>query len=200
MLARGFDILTHSMRKTHLILALCALLPQAFGQGRNYGRSMVITKQGIAATCHTLATQAAAQILARGGSAVDAANTANTVLGEVEPMMNGPGGDIFAIYWDSKTGKLTGLNGSGPAPKGLSPKFLADQGVKTMPADGIHSVTVPGAVDGWWKMHQRFGTLPWKDLFHWCGDRLCRVQRDLPVTDGIAEAWGSPSTTGRCTR
>ena len=182
------------MRKYHLILALCSLIPQAFGQGRNYGRSMVITKQGIAATCHTLASQAAAQILARGGSAVDAAIAANLVLGVVEPMMNGPGGDIFAIYWDAKTGKLTGLNGSGPAPKGLSPKFLADQGVKTMPADGIHSVTVPGAVDGWWKMHQRFGKLPWKDLFQ---AAIAYAEDGFPVTDGIAEAWGSPSTIAK---
>src|SRR5258706_16321117 len=85
------------------------------GQGRNYGRSMVITQQGIAATSQTLASQAAAQILARGGSAVDAAICANAVLAVVEPMMNGLGGDLFALYWESKTGKLTGLNASGPA-------------------------------------------------------------------------------------
>ncbi len=74
---------------------------------------MVITRQGIAATSQTLASQAAAQILAKGGSAVDAAIAANAVLGLVEPMMDGVGGDIFAIYWDAKSGKLTGLNGSG---------------------------------------------------------------------------------------
>src|SRR5271165_1268557 len=123
---------------------LFLIIPVVFGQGRNYGRSMVITKQGIAATSQTLASQAAAQILAKGGSAVDAAIAANAVLGLVEPMMDGVGGDIFAIYWDAKSGKLTGLNGSGPAPRGLSPKLLAEKGVKTMPRDGIHSVTVPG--------------------------------------------------------
>ena len=131
---------------------------------------MVISKQGIAATSQTLASQAAAQILAQGGSAVDAAIAANAVLGVVEPMMDGIGGDLFAIYWDAKTGKLTGLNASGPAPRGLSPKFLADKGIKTMPAAGIHSVTVPGAVDGWAKMHQRSGN---------CRGRICFSRRSL---------------------
>jgi len=172
------------MRFTLLFL----MLPAVFGQGRNYGRSMVITKQGIAATSQTLASQAAAQILAKGGSAVDAAIAANAVLGLVEPMMNGMGGDVFAIYWDAKTGKLTGLNGSGPAPRGLSPKFLADQGVKTMPAAGIHSVTVPGAVNGWWAMHQRFGKLPWKDLFQ---SAIAYASDGFPVTEAIVEEWGT---------
>jgi gamma-glutamyltranspeptidase/glutathione hydrolase len=128
------------------------------GQGRNYGRSMVITRQGIAATSQTLASQAIAQILAKGGSAVDAANA---VLAVVEPTKNGLGGDLFAIYWEASTGKLTGLNASGPAPRALSPEFLAKQGVKTMPLQGIHSFTVPGAVEGWAKIHERFGKLPW---------------------------------------
>src|SRR5580693_7549335 len=94
-----------------------------YGQGRNYGRSQVITQQGIAATSQTLASQAAVQILARGGSAVDAAITANAVLAVVEPMKDGLGGDLFALYWDAKTGKLQGLNASGPAPRGLTPEF-----------------------------------------------------------------------------
>src|ERR1700689_5213906 len=89
------------------------------GFGRNYGRSMVISQQGIVATSNPLASQAGAQILARGGSAADAAIAANAVLGVVEPMMNGMGGDLFAIYWDAKTKKLTGLNASGPAPRTL---------------------------------------------------------------------------------
>src|SRR5580692_10366357 len=124
------------MRIFVLLGVLLSLTSAAFAQGRNYGRSMVIARQGIAATSQTLASQAAAQILARGGSAVDAAIAANAVLGLVEPMMDGVGGDMFAIYWEAKSGKLTGLNGSGPAPRGLSPKFLADKGAKTMPASG----------------------------------------------------------------
>src|ERR1700675_4850370 len=124
------------MRICPLLLAFISVFQPAFGQGRNYGRSMVITKQGIAATSQTLASQAAAQILARGGSAVDAAIAANAVLGVVEPMMTGMGGDLFVLYWEAKTGKLTGLNASGPAPRGLTPAFLAKQGAKTMPRNG----------------------------------------------------------------
>jgi gamma-glutamyltranspeptidase / glutathione hydrolase len=175
-------ILTRIMR----IAAFFLMIPTVFGQGRNYGRSMVITKQGIAATSQTLASQAAAQILAKGGSAVDAAIAANAVLGLVEPMMDGVGGDMFAVYWDARSGKLTGLNASGPAPRGLSPKFLAEKGVKTMPADGIHSVTVPGAVGGWWSMHQRFGKLPWKDLFQ---AAIAYADEGFPVTEAIVEEW-----------
>jgi gamma-glutamyltranspeptidase/glutathione hydrolase len=178
------------MRMYRLFGALFLLIHAVFGQGRNYGRSMVITKQGIAATSQTLASQAAAQILARGGSAVDAAIAANAVLGLVEPMMDGIGGDMFAIYWDAKTGKLTGLNGSGPAPRGLSPKFLTEKGFKTMPREGIHSVTVPGAVGGWWAMHQRFGKLPWKDLFQ---PAIAYADEGFPVTEAIVEAWSSPA-------
>lgn len=134
-------------------------------QDRPYGRSMVVTDRGIVATSHVLASQAGAQILATGGSAMDAAIAANAVLGVTEPMMNGIGGDLFLLYWDAKSGKLYGLNASGWAPQGLTIDFLKKQGVKYMPEEGIHSVTVPGVVDGWAKAHQRFGRLPWKDLF-----------------------------------
>ncbi len=156
------------------------------GQGRNYGRSMVITQQGIAATSQALASQAGAQILARGGSAGDAAIAANAVLAVVEPMMNGLGGDLFVLYRDGATGKLTGLNASGPAPRGLSPDFLAKQNAKTMPDHGIHAVTVPGAVQGWAKIHQRYGKLPWKDLFQ---SAIAYAEQGFPVTEAIHEAW-----------
>src|SRR5437868_14230212 len=92
-------------------------------QDRSEARSMVISRQGIVATSQTLASQAGAQILARGGSAMDAAIAANAVLGVVEPMSDGIGGDLFAIHWDSKTGKLSGLNASGWAPKALSIEY-----------------------------------------------------------------------------
>src|SRR5579862_9335453 len=121
------------------------ILPALHAQGRTYGRSNVISQQGIVATSQTLASQAGAQILAKGGSAVDAAIAANAVLGVTEPLMTGLGGDLFVIYWDAKTGKLTGLNSSGSAPQALTPDFLAKQGVTRMPGDGINSVTVPGA-------------------------------------------------------
>ena len=134
-------------------------------QDRSYGRSVVMTDRGIVATSHYLASQAGAQILAQGGSAMDAAIAANATLGVTEPMMNGIGGDLFLIYWDAKTGKLYGLNASGWAPRKLTIEFLAQHGITTMTHDGIQTVTVPGAVDGWSQAHKRFGRLPWKDLF-----------------------------------
>src|SRR3989442_6045404 len=85
-------------------------------QDRTQARSMVISDRGIVATSQTLASQAGAQVLARGGSAMDAAIAANVALGVLEPMSNGIGGDLFVIYWESKTGKLTGINASGWAP------------------------------------------------------------------------------------
>ena len=138
---------------------------RATTQDRSYGRSVVMTERGIVATSHYLASQAGAEVLAKGGSAMDAAIAANAVLGVTEPMMNGIGGDLFLIYWDAKSGKLYGLNASGWAPRKLTIEFLAQHGITAMPHDGIHSVTVPGAVDGWSQAHKRFGKLPWKDLF-----------------------------------
>src|SRR6266852_1288151 len=133
-----------SLRVILLSLLLVTAAP-LLAQDRSYGRSMVINDGGIVATSHTLASQAGAQILARGGSAIDAAIAANATLGVTEPMMNGIGGDLFLLYWDAKTGKLYGLNASGWAPRNLSIEFLGRQGITTMPADGIHTVTVPGA-------------------------------------------------------
>ena len=148
-----------------LAILLLAMSAYVFPQDRSYGRSMVITDRGIVATSHYLASQAGGQILARGGSAMDAAIAANAVLGVTEPMMNGVGGDLFLIYWDAKAGKLYGLNASGWAPKKLTIDFLTQQGITSMPREGIHSITVPGAVDGWSQAHHRFGRLPWKELF-----------------------------------
>jgi gamma-glutamyltranspeptidase/glutathione hydrolase len=163
-------------------------LAPVYGQGRNYGRSMVIAQQGIAATSQTLASQAAAQILARGGSAVDAAIAANTVLAVVEPMKTGLGGDLFVLYWEAGTGKLVGLNASGTAPKALSPEFLAKQGIKTMPQSGIHSFTVPGAVQGWAQIHKKYGKLPWKDLFQ---SAIAYAEQGFPVTEAVRESWAA---------
>src|ERR1035437_6225647 len=136
-----------------------------YSQDRTQARSMVISDRGIVATSQTLASQAGAQILARGGSAVDAAIAANAVLGIVEPMNGGIGGDLFATYWDAKTRKLTGLNWSGGAPANLTIELLRSKGYTSMPTSGIHTVTVPGCVEGWAKLHSRYGKLPWKELF-----------------------------------
>jgi gamma-glutamyltranspeptidase/glutathione hydrolase len=172
---------------TRIACIALAWLVSAYGQqGRNYGRSMVIAQQGIAATSQTLASQAAAQILARGGSAVDAAIAANAVLAVVEPMKTGLGGDLFVLYWEAASGKLVGLNASGPAPKALSPEFLAKQGIKTMPQSGIQSFTVPGAVEGWSEIHKRYGKLPWRDLFQ---AAIAYAEKGFPVTEAIRESW-----------
>jgi gamma-glutamyltranspeptidase/glutathione hydrolase len=155
-------------------------------QERSYGRSMVVSDRGIVATSHVLASQAGAQILARGGSAIDAAIAANAVLGVTEPMMNGIGGDLFLIYWDAKSGKLHGLNASGWAPRGLSIDFLKKQGITAMPQEGIHSVTVPGAVEGWSEAHKRFGKLPWKEIF---GPAIYYAEHGYPVPEFIHGYW-----------
>jgi gamma-glutamyltranspeptidase / glutathione hydrolase len=159
---------------------------QASAQERSHARSMVITDRGIVATSHTLASQAGAQVLARGGSAMDAAIAANATLGVTEPMMNGIGGDLFLIYWEEKSGKLYGLNASGWAPKNLTADFLAKNGITSMPREGIHSVTVPGAVDGWKKAHQRFGRVPWKDLFT---AAIYYAEHGYPVPEIIQGYW-----------
>ncbi len=148
-----------------VVFLLFAMTMEFSGQDRSYGRSAVMTDRGIVATSHYLASQAGAQILAKGGTAMDAAIAANAVLGVTEPMNNGIGGDLFLIYWDAKSSKLYGLNSSGWAPRGLSVEFLAKHGITSMPGEGIQTVTVPGAVEGWSQAHQRFGHLPWKELF-----------------------------------
>src|SRR5215831_11783902 len=114
---------------------------------RVQSRSMTISRNGIVATSQTLASAAGAKVLEQGGSAVDAAIAANAVIGVVEPMMNGVGGDLMVVYWEAKTGKLYALNASGWAPKGISIEFVKSKGVKTMSMAGIHSSTVPGCVD-----------------------------------------------------
>ena len=148
---------------------------------------MVISQGGIVASSHTLASQAGAQILAKGGSAADAAIAANAVLGVVEPMMCGIGGDVFVLYWEAKTGKLYGLNGSGWAPRRLTREFLAAKNIRDeMPSNGIHSATVPGAVRGWAAAHQKFGKVPWSDLFQ---ASIHYSEQGFPVTEIIAAAW-----------
>jgi gamma-glutamyltranspeptidase/glutathione hydrolase len=179
------------LKRTVLFLFLLCACSTVFvkAQGRNYARSMVITQQGIVATSQALASQAGTQILAQGGSAVDAAIAANAVLAVTEPMMDGLGGDLFCLYWDSHTGKLTGLNASGPAPRALTPEFLHKAGYAAMPAKGIHSVTVPGAVDGWARMHERYGKLPWKNLFQ---SAILYAEQGFPVTEIIQGSWNDP--------
>jgi len=114
------------------------------------------------------------------------------VLGVVEPMSDGIGGDLFAIYWSAKTGKLAGINASGWAPKALSIEYLRQKGVGSMPQSGIQSVTVPGCVDGWEKLHRKFGRLPWRDLFQ---PAIYYAETGFPVTEMISGAWGRAVST-----
>jgi gamma-glutamyltranspeptidase/glutathione hydrolase len=147
---------------------------------------VVSSQYGIVATSQVPASQAGARMLERGGSAIDAAIAANAVLGVTEPMMNGIGGDLFAIYYDAKTGKLYGLNASGWAPKGLTIEHLHAKGETAMPQVGIDSVTVPGAVDGWAKLHARWGKLPWKDLFQ---PAIVYADHGFPVAEIVGGVW-----------
>ena len=150
------------------------------------GRSIVTTTLGIVAASQPLAAKAGAEILDRGGNAIDAAIAANAVLGLVEPHMNGVGGDLFAIIYEAKTGKLHGLNASGWAPTGLTPQLLAERGLARMPNNGIFSVTVPGAVAGWDAMRSRFGTKPLSELL---SSAIWYAENGFPVSEVIAGEW-----------
>jgi len=136
-------------------------------------RSPALGCSGAAGTSHPLATQAAIEMLKRGGSAIDAAVAANAVLGFVEPTAAGIGGDCFAFVWDPKTNKLASMASSGKSPRALSLGIARSRAVNgVLPSHGAISVSVPGALDGWWSLHQRYGKLKWAELFapaiHFC--------------------------------
>jgi gamma-glutamyltranspeptidase/glutathione hydrolase len=174
-----------------LILVLAAASPAA-SQERDYGRSMVISKYGIVATSQTLASQAGAEILRRGGNATDAAIAANGVLGLTEPMMNGIGGDLFAIIYDAKSRKLYGLNASGWTAQSLTLDYLTSHGLSTkIPATSIQAVTVPGAVAGWAALHARFGKLP---LAADLTPAIDYAAEGVPVTELVSKVWASSGT------
>jgi gamma-glutamyltranspeptidase / glutathione hydrolase len=171
---------------TFLPLAMMPSALQARAQDRTQGRSMVISRRGVVAAENPLAAQAGASVLAHGGNAVDAAIATNAVMGVVEPMMNGIGGDLFAIVYDAKTGKLYGLNASGWAPAGLSIEFLKSKGVSKMPQEGIQSVTVPGAVDGWSQLLARFGTKKFSEVL---APAIYYTREGFPVPEWDAAYW-----------
>src|SRR3954466_9468816 len=131
---------------------------------RDQARSMIVTRQGIVASSQFLASQAGAKVLEAGGNAVDAAIAANAVLGLTQPYVNGMGGDLFAIYYEAKTGKVYGLNSSGWTPKALTIEYLKSKGVDKLDRTGIHSITVPGCVAGWEALRKRFGTKQFPEL------------------------------------
>ncbi|MFZ5745611.1 MAG: gamma-glutamyltransferase [Pseudomonadota bacterium] len=154
--------------------------------GAPWSRSPVYARNGMAATAHPLATQIALDVLKAGGNAVDAAIAANAALGLMEPTGNGIGGDLFAIIYDPKTGKLHGLNGSGRSPKAQTLKQLKAKlgDAKSLPPLGHLSVTIPGTVDAWFTMHQRFGKLPMKDVL---APTIRYAREGHPVAPVIAE-------------
>jgi hypothetical protein len=162
------------------------------------GRSAVLGRRGMAATSQPLASMAAVDMLKKGGSAVDAGIAANLMIGLVEPMMNGIGGDLFAIIWDPKTKKIVGYNGSGRSGKGFSLEQMRaaaldlagedDEGQPEafVPYEGPLSVTVPGAVRGFCDLHAKYGKLPWEELFE---PAIAYALNGFAVSEIIAADW-----------
>ena len=133
--------------------------------GRSFAsRSEIIAPHGMAATSQPLVTQIALDILKAGGSAVDAAIAANAALGLMEPTGSGIGGDLFAIIWDAERKELTGLNASGRAPALMTLSYFEENGLRSIPDPGPLPISVPGAVDGWFELHGRYGRLPMADV------------------------------------
>ena len=158
------------MNKTLGFILLLTMTTSGYGYDRITGekfasRSEVIGQNGMVATSHPLATQIGLDILKKGGTAIDAAIAANIALGLMEPTGNGIGGDLFAIVWDAESEQLYGLNASGPSPKNISIDYFESKGLTKIPAYGPLPVTVPGAVDVWVKLHEKFGNQEFKSLF-----------------------------------
>lgn len=157
--------------------------------GLNFAtRSEVIAQNGMACTSQPLATQAALDVLKAGGNAVDAAIAANAVLGLTEPTGNGMGGDLFAIVWDAKTKKQYGLNASGRSPYDLTLDYFKKNGYEKIPSLGPLPVSVPGCVDGWFELHNKFGKLPMSDIF---SPAIQYARNGFPLTEVIAYYWES---------
>lgn len=183
------------MKKLFTVLAFVFLALTFFAQDRITGhnfatRSEVIAQHGMACTSQPLATQVALDILKSGGNAIDAAIAANAVLGLMEPTGNGIGGDIFAIVWDAKTRKLYGLNGSGRSPYELKLQYFKENGYTKIPALGPLSVSVPGCVDGWFELNEKFGKMPMSEIL---APAVKYGREGFPVSEVIAYYWQSNS-------
>lgn len=176
------------MRKVFFTISFFAISVLTFSQDRVTGRefatrSEVIARNGMVATSHPLATQAALDILKKGGNAIDAAIAADAVLGVVEPTGAGIGGDLFAIIWSANKGKLYGLNASGRSPRSLKLEYFKENGYEFIPSYGPLPVSVPGCVDGWFEMHEMFGKMPVKDILQ---PAITYAREGFPVTEVIA--------------
>ncbi|MCP3916103.1 MAG: gamma-glutamyltransferase [bacterium] len=170
-----------------LTLAPLAILGFDRISGRTFtSRSEVIARNGMAATSQPLATQVALDVLKAGGSAVDAAIAANAMLGLVEPTGCGIGGDLFAIVWDAQGKELVGLNGSGRSPASLTLETFQERGLDAVPKRGPLPVSVPGCVDGWFMLHERFGKLPMKEVL---APAIRYARQGAPISEVIAYYW-----------
>ena len=149
-------------------------------------RSEVLGRNGMVAASQPLAAQIGIDVLKKGGSAVDAAIAVNAALGLMEPSGSGIGGDLFAIVWDSRAGKLYGLNASGPAPAALSLAYFREKGIAKMPEKGPLPWTVPGCVAGWFALHGRFGRLPMKEIL---APAIAYAEQGFPLSELIAFYW-----------
>lgn len=180
------------MKKLALVTLIILFSFSVFAQDRITGktfatRSEVIAQNGMACTSQPLATQVALDILKKGGNAIDAAIAANAMLGLVEPVSNGIGGDLFAIVWDAKTKKLYGLNASGRSPYELTLDYFKNNGYEKIPSLGPLPVSVPGCVDGWYELNKKFGTMPMGELL---APTVKYAREGYPVTELIAYYWG----------
>ena len=174
------------MKKCIFIILLISA--QLFSQDRITGelfatRSEVIAQNGMVASSHPLATQIGIDVLKKGGNAIDAAIAVNAALGLMEPTGCGIGGDLFAIVWDPKTKKLHGLNASGPSPKTLSLDFFLENNYEVIPYYGALSVSVPGAVAGWYALHDKFGNLTMDQIL---SPAIHYAENGFPLTELIA--------------
>jgi len=149
-------------------------------------RSDVMAPHAMAATSHPLATQTALDILRKGGNAIDAAIAANAALGLMEPTGNGIGGDLFAMVWDAGTESLHGLNASGRSPMSLSRSWFAENGIEKIPPFGPLPVSVPGAVDGWFELHGKFGKLPMATILQ---PTIDYARNGHPVHETVQHDW-----------
>jgi gamma-glutamyltranspeptidase/glutathione hydrolase len=149
-------------------------------------RSVVTARKGMACTSDPRATQAAIDVLRQGGNAVDAAIAANAVLGVVEPMSCGIGGDLYSIVWDAKTEKVYGLNASGRSPAKLTRNVFAEQNLSEIPLYGPLSWSVPGCVAGWHDLHSKFGKLPVEKIL---APAIRLAEEGFAVSPVIAGFW-----------
>ena len=146
-------------------------------------RSEVIAQYGMVATSHPLASQIGIDILKEGGNAIDAAIAANAALGLMEPTGNGIGGDLFAIIWIEKEKKLYGLNASGRSPENLTLEYFKENNFKSIPAYGPLPVSVPGCVDGWFELHNKFGKIKMRDILN---QTIKYAEDGFPVTELVS--------------